>query len=311
MNMRLVPKYGVVLAGGGARGGAHIGVLKVLQEIGYPIELVVGASIGGMIGVMIGAGWTLPQIETFFYETDFGTFFSLDRTGKGLIDTHQFEAILQDRFGGIDVQELNPPVALMAADIQNFRRIIINKGPVVKAILATMAVPGLFPPVRWGDHLLVDGGIIENVPTQAAYHLGATRLIAIDIGQGLLKIEPDQKGSHSLNYQMERALYWLLSLANRKVAFGTMTTSIIYSYHLLVQYHLSLFPPDVLLRVVMPDIELFSIEMMHKAAEEGEAVARQHQSEIRSLIFPIRFRMPRRRYTSYLPQLAFVQGRPH
>jgi NTE family protein len=170
----------------------------------------------------------------------------------------------------------------MTADIRSGQRVLIDQGPVVDAVTASMAVPGLFPPVSWGEYLLVDGGITDNVPTQAVYQLGARRLVAVDLGANSetgLEIDETQGFSRYLR----RTLHWLLGLSNRQTAFDTFVHSQLLSSEMLVSYHLALFPPDVLIRPDMPGIGLFSMERMSIAIQAGEHAARQVKPQLAAL----------------------------
>ncbi len=270
--MRLRPYLGLTLGGGGARGGAHIGVLRVLEELGYKPDIVVGTSIGGLVATLIGTRRSAQQIEAVMEETNFNTLLQIDRTGKGLIGSEVLDDQLRHLFGDADLRDLSPRVAVVAADIAHSQRVMIDRGPVVKAVLATMAVPGLFPPIVWGDRVLVDGGIISNVPTQATYQLGADRVVAVDLGEDMdLGLALNDVGSFSK--QLERTLYWLLSLSRRQAAFDTMIRATMLSYRMLAQYELKLFPPDVLIRPEVHKVGLFSMEQVLETIEIGEQAA--------------------------------------
>lgn len=275
-------KIGLALSGGGARGAAHIGVLNVLQELDVKIDVVTGTSAGGMVAAMLGASWTLEQMRHFFTETDFAAMVQLDRSGGGLISVSRFAETLRARFGDLRLETLEPRVALMAADVKVGQPVMLERGPVVEAILATTAVPGLFPPVEWGDHRLVDGGVIDNIPTQAAYQLGAEQVIAVDvnsrsdIGLMLGEVSPFAQ-------RVRRALYWLLSLSRRDAAFDVLMRSSMLSLRVLEMYHLAAFPPTVLIRPALGDIGLFDMHRTNEAIDAGEREGRKAMSELKKL----------------------------
>lgn len=277
------PKLGLVFGGGGARGGAHIGVLRVLSEVGYKPDVVVGTSVGAAVAVMIGAGWAVEKLEHFFTQTDFAKMLYLDRAGHALMGNEQLRAELERQFGRADLRDLSPKVAVMSADIRDGQRILIDQGPVVESVLSSMAVPGLFPPVAWGDYLLVDGGITDNVPTQAAYQLGARRVVAVDLGANS-ETGFDIEEGEGFSRVVQRALYWLLGLGSRQTAFDTFLQSQLLSSKMLVNYHLALFPPDVLIRPDMPGIGLFSMERIAVAIQAGERAARRVRPQLEALV---------------------------
>ena len=300
------PRLGLTLGGGGARGGAHIGVLRILEEIGYRPDVIVGTSIGGAIAVMAGAGWSAEKIERMACETDFNTLLQIDRSGNGLISNAALAAELRRHFGDADLRDLPIRTGVMAADIRHGERVLIAEGPVVDAVLATVAVPGLFPPVRWGDRLLVDGGVITNVPTQATYELGAQRVVAVDVA-GELDLGTAMSDVGTFSRRLQRLLYWLLNLSRRQVAFDTFIQSTVLSYHMLVRYELATYPPHVLIRPSLPPIGLFAMEHLLITAACGEQAARQAAPYISNLM---RSRFLRPRQPDYpLPSLALASHR--
>ncbi len=294
--MLFKPKHGLVLGGGGARGGAHIGVYKVLSELGYTPDLVVGTSIGGIIAGFIGTGHSASDIMKHLERLDFAQLMTLDRTGRGLLSHTLFEDWLRTMLGDIDLRDTEPRVAVMAADVRHRRRVLIDEGPMLKALLATSAVPGLFPAVEWGDALLVDGGLADNVPTQAAHQLGAERIIAVDIG-GALGDHLGIEEAGTANQRFQRALYWVLDLAKRQAAFDTMVNSSVMSSQVLVDYQLALYKPDVLIKVDLPGVGLMSFDRLTPVIEKGESTARQVAGEIEQVVnaislFPARPEKP-------------------
>jgi NTE family protein len=152
------PTLGLVLGGGGAKGGAHVGALRVLKATGYEPDIIVGCSIGALVAAQIGYGWSAEQMEQAMCE--FGTtVVDCSRpSGLGTTRTERLTNALIGIFGDADLRDLKPRIAVTATDVRTKQRVVINQGPVVKAVLASMAVPGVFEPVFWGDHLLVDGG---------------------------------------------------------------------------------------------------------------------------------------------------------
>lgn len=283
------PTYGLTLGGGGARGGAHIGALRILAEAGYRPDIIVGSSIGGWIAALLGIGWSTRQMEDFFTAERFGEMIYLDRTGGGLLGIDRFEDELKRIFADADLRDLSPQVAVMAADINRHHRILVDRGPVHRALIATIAVPGVFPALACGDMLLVDGGVNDNLPTQATYHLGADRVVAID-----LDANPEAGmsfGDHgTFSKYFERAFYWLLDLSKRQRAFETVAQAYRLSYQTLTQYQVAIFPPDVLIRPDMPDIGLFSMEHIPDAIRAGEQAARDRRDDLKKIMRPFYFR---------------------
>jgi NTE family protein len=160
------PTLGLTLGGGGARGGAHIGVLRILDEIGYQPDIIVGASIGAFVAALVGAKFSLPDVERIFKQSNLTDVIHPARHGQSLLDNHGYEDMLTVHFGDADLRDLSPRIGISTTDMRGKKRVLLQEGSVVKAILASTAVPGLFAPIEWGDFLLVDGGILDNVPTK-------------------------------------------------------------------------------------------------------------------------------------------------
>src|SRR5687767_12967941 len=123
------PKLGLVLGGGGARGGAHIGALKVLQEVGYKPDILVGSSIGGMVAGCIGAGWTPEQIEKAVCEMGMTVVDCSRHDGFGATRSKRLEHALQEMFGDADLRDLTPKIAVMATDLRGRQRVLLKQGP--------------------------------------------------------------------------------------------------------------------------------------------------------------------------------------
>jgi NTE family protein len=266
-------RLGLVLGGGGARGGAHAGVLSILSDIGYQPDLIVGASMGALIASLAGTGLPPSKIIQILLEARFTDLISVDRTGRGLVGSDRIESFLKRHLGGADLRDLKPKVAVMATDLLGREAVILDEGPAVRAVLASMAIPGLFPLVEWGGRELVDGGLLTNVPTQAAYQLGAERLVAVDVGGGNWATDVTLNNIGNFNAQLQRALYWLLSLSKREAAFETWLRSAMLTNDKLSEYHLQLFPPDILIQPAMPKIGLFTMEFLEDAIRAGVEAA--------------------------------------
>ena len=173
-------RLGLVLGGGGGKGGAHLGVLAVLEELDVPIDLIVGTSVGA-IGVMYAAGLHLAELEQFFRQTELRRIAAADPLRAGLIGSRKREALTARLLGERTFADLPIPCAVVAVDLVTGREVVIDQGPLVPALLATSAIPGVFPPLVRGDELLVDGGLLNNLPVDVAELMGAQRIIAVQL----------------------------------------------------------------------------------------------------------------------------------
>ncbi len=171
----------LALSGGGARGLAHIGVLKVLDKH-IPIDAIVGTSMGSLIGGIYAAG-KLEEFEKAALKTpkkDVTKLFIETPRRTGLIRGVKIKAFLSRFIKGVNIEDLKLRYAAVAADLKTGKEVVIEKGSLLRAIRASIAIPGLFTPVKFGDLLLVDGGVVNPLPTSVAKHF-ADKVIASDV----------------------------------------------------------------------------------------------------------------------------------
>jgi NTE family protein len=173
----------LVLGAGGARGLAHIGVARALERNGVHVDLIVGTSMGGIIGALIACGWGAERLDAAFREI--ASHFRRRVLDLGLRSGSVFKGekkrrLLEAETAGIDIETLPVPFATITADLTHAREHVIDRGPLAVALDATSAIPTLFPPVAVGDLRLVDGWITNPLPVDVARRLGADRVIAVD-----------------------------------------------------------------------------------------------------------------------------------
>ncbi|WP_291270464.1 patatin-like phospholipase family protein [Geothrix sp.] len=179
------PKIALVLGGGAARGFAHVGVIRALEQEKIPIDMVVGTSVGGLIGAIYASDlssfdleWTAFQLEKddLF---DFGVLNAV--TGMGFAKGDKLEAWVKSHIKTTNIENLKLPFAAVATDLNWGYKVVLDKGPVARAIRASAAIPGVFPPVQHQGKILVDGGVVDNIPISVAKAKGADLVIAVDI----------------------------------------------------------------------------------------------------------------------------------
>ena len=175
-------RIGLALGGGGGKGSAHIGVLSALEALQVPIDILAGTSIGGIVAAMYATGIQPYQIEQWFHRATAWRILERDPSNSGLLGTRKIEALLGEVFGAATFADTRVPLAVVAVDIRRGQTVVLREGRLVDAVLATVAVPGLFPPVVRDDLLLVDGGVLNNVPVDVCALLGAGRVIGVDLG---------------------------------------------------------------------------------------------------------------------------------
>jgi NTE family protein len=211
------PSIGLVLSGGGARGASHIGVLKVLEELKIPIDIITGTSMGSIVGGMYAYGYSVDEIERLLVETDWDRVFHDEppreersfrrkqddynflikleagiKEGKtiipkGLLQGQQLSLRLKSLTMSAprDFDKLPIRFRAVATDIESGEAVALSGGTLSKAMLASMAIPGVFAPVEWDGRLFVDGGVANNLPVQLARDLGADILIVVDLSSDL------------------------------------------------------------------------------------------------------------------------------
>jgi NTE family protein len=159
----------LALGGGGVRGVAHIGVIRTLENHGFKIRAIAGTSAGGLVGAVYAAGFSTEKIEKTVKELEQDRSFSrLPDDGPSLLGLSSIYHKLSDLLGEMTFSELTIPFAATAVSLSSGKEVILRKGKVMKAVMATIAVPGVFPCQEMGGRVLVDGGVMDPVPVQVA-----------------------------------------------------------------------------------------------------------------------------------------------
>lgn len=174
-------KVGLALGGGGSRGYAHLGVLKVLQGCGMPIDVVTGCSIGGPIAAGVAAGYTLEQIKDFM-DAAGRKALRLSLPLSSLLSSRGIVAEIRKIAGERRFEDLTMALGIVATDVFRGEEVLLCRGLGWPAMAASMALPAIYPPVRIGDRYLLDGGIVDPVPVSAALAMGADLVVGVKLG---------------------------------------------------------------------------------------------------------------------------------
>jgi NTE family protein len=159
----------LALGGGGTRGAAHVGVLRILEQEGFNIQAIAGTSAGSIIAALYAMGLTPDEIQQLLAEVDPAKLYGWPLAdGPGLLGNSGIANWLFAHFGEMTFSELKLPIAIVAVDLDAHREVILREGRVVDAILGSIAIPGIFPPYTFDKHRLVDGGTLDPVPVRAA-----------------------------------------------------------------------------------------------------------------------------------------------
>ncbi|UTA48205.1 patatin-like phospholipase family protein [Simiduia sp. 21SJ11W-1] len=247
-------RVGLVLSGGAARGLAHIGVLRALEEQGIEVDIITGTSMGAIIGAMYASGYSVDQIEQLGTELDWGyaltdtpprqdlTFRRKQddrrhllrtkltvvdgtlRLPAGVLDGQNLDLLLQNIFRQTDdinhFDQLPIPFRAIATDLETGSQVVLADGSLARAIRASMSIPGMLTPVRHKGRLLADGGMANNMPVDVARALGAERIIAVDIGSPLSNA--DELGNV---FAISNQVTTFLTIKNVQEQIATLTTT--------------------------------------------------------------------------------------
>ena len=181
------PKVALVLGGGAARGFAHIGVIRILEQEKIPIDLIVGTSVGSLIGALYAHEANSFELEwtAFGLSKDDLLDYALLGATMGPIKGERLEQFVAKRVPVTGIEALKIPFAAVATDLNRGTRVVLDRGPLARAIRASCAIPGVFQPVEHQGRILVDGGTVDNLPVAVAREKGADIIIAVDISQNV------------------------------------------------------------------------------------------------------------------------------
>jgi NTE family protein len=175
------PRVALVLGSGGPRGFAHIGVLKALEDSGVRPDLIIGSSVGSMVGALYAAGLSARELERLAYQINVLEFFEFRVLGGGLASGAAVQDYMNAHVKGRTIEQLPTAFAAAATRLSDRKLVLFNRGDTGLAVRASGASPGQFEPVRIGDELYVDGDEVSPVPIHAARMLGAQVVIAVDV----------------------------------------------------------------------------------------------------------------------------------
>lgn len=177
-------RIGLALGGGGAKGAAHIGVLKALEEHHIPLHAVAGTSVGAVIAALYAFGKTPDAIYDIAREMTVGKISGFTLRKKGFSTTERMQTLLIEQLGDVNIEDALIPLAVIATNIRTGQKTIFTHGNLARAVAASAAIPGVFIPVEIDGEEYVDGGLVENVPVSALKPLGANAVIAVNLNSG-------------------------------------------------------------------------------------------------------------------------------
>lgn len=309
------PRIGIALGSGSSRGWAHIGILRALAEMGIHPEVVCGCSVGSIVGAAYAAGH-LPELENWVLSLtrlELMRFFELNVSLNGFVKRDKlqqfFHAHVCDE--NLQIGQLPRRFATVSTNLENGREIWFTDGAVLDAVWASIALPGLFPPVRHREQWLVDGGLVNPVPVSLCRALGAEVIIAVNLNGNVARryAHHIQKGKQdkqaakatatptsqveslvgSLTASLREYSSALLPDSNRDKEYApglmdALAASINIMQDKITRSRMAGDPPELLLAPRLEHIGLLEFFRAEEAIQEGMATVERMQAEIRSLL---------------------------
>ena len=244
-----VPKLGLALGGGAARGFAHIGVIQVLEENGIKPDLVVGTSAGSLVAAFYASGKTGAQLQWLADTMDESqlTDWTIPFMSRGMLRGEALGRYVNSQLNGAKIEDLKMPLGIVATDLQTGDGILFRRGEIATAVRASSAVPSVFEPVRIGNKDYVDGGLVSPVPVRSARQMGADIVIAVDISSR----PEDAKTSDML-----KVLLQTFSIMGKSIS------------------QLEMAQAEVVVRPALPDVGSAEFTARQKSIEAGRAAMR-------------------------------------
>ena len=184
-------KIALVLGAGSSKGFAHIGVLKVLETNKVPIHMIIGTSVGSAVGSLYAYGYNAFQLQKVSFSIEKGDIVDLIIPDNGFIKGEKLEEFINKTLNHTPMEKLKIPFYAVATDVQSGQEVVFGRGNTGQAVRASCSIPGVFRPVKIGDKMYVDGGIVSPVAVDAAKRLGADVVIAVDISKDADRTKPE------------------------------------------------------------------------------------------------------------------------
>lgn len=272
-------KIGLALGGGGARGLAHIGVLKVLEDYKIPIDMIAGTSMGAVIGALYSAEPNAKKLKKEVTASDWKNLFDYTISKTGLIKGKRIEEFLEKKLDQIKFNELKIPLYITAFDLDQKREIVFSKGNVAKAVRASISIPGIFIPVQKRGEIIVDGGVTDIIPTDALRKAGADIIIAVNVDS--VKEKATLYGQEADSKKTDKKIPNLIN---------TMSRSLQVIEAEACKYEIEKEKADLVISPNLEKIGTFEFSKAKKAIEIGERKAKMSIEEIKKLAEPNPFK---------------------
>jgi NTE family protein len=274
----------LALGGGGAKGNAHIGVIRRLEKEGFRVRGVAGTSFGGLVAVFYAMGYSADQLEELFASVDQTQFYGhAPNDGPSLIGIAGVTRLLEEAIGDRTFDDLKLPCVLTAVDLKSGKEVLLTKGRLVDAILATIAMPGVFPTRHIDGLELVDGGTLDPVPVAPARML-APKLPVVAVVLTLPFGIPTQSWSLPFDKHWSgMILSRLLSKTRYTSVWDVFSRSLDITSRAVTQYRLEVDRPEIIVRPQVFDIDTLDIVDVHDVVKKGEEAVEEVLPHLRSL----------------------------
>ncbi|MFH2039381.1 MAG: patatin-like phospholipase family protein [Chloroflexota bacterium] len=261
----------LALGGGGSRGHSHIGVIRSLVNEGFRIRAVAGTSAGGLVAACYSAGITPDDMEKIFIEADQSKLYARSsKDGPSILGLGGVEVLLENVFGDKKIEDLIIPCGITSVDIKTAREIVITKGKVVDALLATIALPGIFPPMTRGEYLLVDGGVLDPVPVAVVRNLSKNLPVVAVVLTPFVDTEKRQLKGIQLPVIIPSPLANRLQRTRIAQAFNIFLLSVDAAGRMLTELRLKIDAPEIIIRPDVGHIGLLDKVDVHEIVRLGE-----------------------------------------
>lgn len=313
MSSSIPKKIGLALGSGSARGWAHIGVIRALEEAGVKVDFIAGTSIGAFVGAFYSTG-NLDYLEAFALEMDWKaiiSFFDVGFPRKGLLDGEKIYQLVSKKILTENIEETEIPFHVAATNIKTGKEHIFKTGSIVDGVRASISIPGIFTPFKKNNLTIVDGGLVNPVPVDVVRNMGADLVIAVDLNSDLLEhqskmISPQPAVKNSLGERIDT----LISGSNNKVIntlkgkyqnieksvnmklkewtpnkndmniFEIIGTSINIMEYRITQNNFKMHKPEILIQPSLGYLGLFDYNQAAETIEEGRVATNKVIDEI-------------------------------
>ena len=271
----------LALGGGGSRGISHIGVIRRLEQEGFRIKAIAGTSFGGLVAVLYALGYHPNDLEEMFAALDQKEFYGrTPNDGPALMGLAGVSQLLQTLIGERTFDNLRIPCVVTATDLKSGREVILSEGRLVDAILATIALPGIFPARHVGEFELVDGGTLDPIPVAPARAL-APRLPVVAVALNMPFGSAAQSWSIPLPNFLPRPIIDWFSKMRYGLVLDVFLRSLDIGSRAVSEYRLEMDKPDIIVRPRVGNIDTLDVVDVHEVIRTGEEALEEVLPQLR------------------------------